>query len=163
MVATNPFNPGGAGYATSSSFNPAPLGPDFSSGAINYTQGGGSSSGGGGFFSNFKFSDLMPVAAAGLGGIFAGRTADNYGRSMLAAQQLTADAALGTAMINANLEKDMARFGLNLDQQAAQRNLQFQRSAPFQDLLVTRANMGDSGIGFEQRAAARKRIFGGLA
>ena len=159
MVATNLFNPGSAG----TSFNPAPLGPDFSSGAINYTPGGGSSSGGGGFFGNFKFSDLMPVAAAGLGGLFAGRTADNYGRSMLAAQQLTADAALGTAMINANLEKDMARFGLNLDQKAAQRNLQFQRSAPFQDLLVTRANMGDSGIGFEQRAAARKRMFGGFA
>ena len=102
MVATNLFNPGSAG----TSFNPAPLGPDFSSGAINYTPGGGSSSGGGGFFGNFKFSDLMPVAAAGLGGLFAGRTADNYGRSMLAAQQLTADAALGTAMINANLEKD---------------------------------------------------------
>ena len=131
-------------------------------GSANYNSNTGGS-GGGGFLSDFKLGDLMPVAAAGLGGIFAGRTADNYGRSMLAAQQLTADAALGTAMINANLEKDMARFGLNLDQQAAQRNLQFQRSAPFQDLLVTRANMGDSGIGFEQRAAARKRMFGGFA
>ena len=131
-------------------------------GSANYNSNTGGS-GGGGFFSNFKLRDLMPAAAAGLGGLFAERTADNYGRSMLAAQQLTADAALGTAMINANLEKDMARFGLNLDQQAAQRNLQFQRSAPFQDLLVTRANMGDSGIGFEQRAAARKRMFGGLA
>ena len=133
-------------------------------GSANYNSNtGGSSGGGGGFFSNFKFRDLMPVAAAGLGGIFAGRTADNYGQSMLAAQQLTADAALGTAMINANLGKDMARFGLNLDQQAAQRNLQFQGSGPFQKLLVTRANMGDSGIGFEQRAAARNRMFGGFA
>lgn len=129
-------------------------------GSANYNSNTG---GGGGFFSNFKLSDLMPVAAAGLGGIFAGRTADNYGQSMLAAQQLTADAALGTAMINANLGKDMARFGLNLDQQAAQRNLQFQRSAPFQKLLVARANMGDSGSGFEQRAAARDRMFGGFA
>lgn len=145
------YNPGYAGGAQFPPLTPPP--------PVTSNTGGG----GGGFFGNFKFSDLMPVAAAGLGGIFSGRTADNYGRSMLAAQQLTADAALGTAMINANLGKDMARFGLNLDQQAAQRNLQFQRSAPFQDLLVTRANMGDSGIGFEQRAAARKRMFGGLA
>lgn len=160
MVATNLFNPGGAGYATSSSFNPAPLGPGFSSGAINYNSGGSSSSGGGGFFSNFKFSDLIPLGAAGLSGILAGRTADNYGRSMLAAQGVTADAALGTAMINANLGKDMARFGLNLDQQAAQRNLELQRSGPFRDLLATRAAMAETGPGFEDRAATRMRMFG---
>lgn len=116
--------------------------------------------GGGGFFSNFKLGDLMPVAAAGLSGVLAGRTADNYGRSMLAAQGVTADAALGTAMINANLGKDMARFGLNLDQQAAQRNLELQRSGPFRDLLATRAAMGETGAGFEDRAATRMRMLG---
>jgi hypothetical protein len=117
-------------------------------------------SSGGGFFDGFKLKDAMPFAAAGLSGILAGRTADNYGRSMLAAQGVTADAALGTAMINANLGKDMARFGLNLDQQAAQRNLALQRSGPFRDLLATRAAMGESGPGFEERAAARMRMFG---
>ena len=130
-----------------------PTGSSFSYGAPAPT-------GGGGFFSNFKFSDLMPVAAAGLGGVLAGRTADNYGRSMLAAQGLTADAALGTAMINANLGKDMARFGLNLDQQAADRELRFQSSGPFGKLLATRAAMGETGPGFEDRAATRIRMFG---
>lgn len=129
-----------------------PTGSSFSYGAPAPT--------GGGFFDGFKLKDAMPFAAAGLGGILAGRTADNYGRSMLAAQGLTADAALGTAMINANLGKDMARFGLNLDQQAADRNLRFQSSAPFQKLLITRANMGDTGTGFEARSAFRSRFFG---
>ena len=129
-----------------------PTGSSFSYGAPAPT--------GGGFFDGFKLKDAMPFAAAGLSGILAGRTADNYGRSMLAAQGVTADAALGTAMINANLGKDMARFGLNLDQQAAQRNLELQRSGPFRDLLATRAAMAETGPGFEDRAAARMRMFG---
>jgi len=54
----------------------------------------------------------------------------------------------------------MARFGLNLDQQAAQRNLELQRSGPFRDLLATRAAMAETGPGFEDRAAARMRMFG---
>jgi len=130
-----------------------PTGSSFSYGAPAPT-------GGGGFFSDFKFSDLIPLGAAGLSGILAGRTADNYGRSMLAAQGVTADAALGTAMINANLGKDMARFGLNLDQQAADRELRFQSSGPFGKLLATRAAMGETGPGFEERAATRMRMFG---
>ena len=130
-----------------------PTGSSFSYGAPAPT-------GGGGFFSNFKFSDLMPVAAAGLGGVLAGRTADNYGRSMLAAQGVTADAALGTAMINANLGKDMARFGLNLDQQAAQRNWNYNVQVLLGKLLATRAAMGETGPGFEDRAATRIRMFG---
>ena len=52
------YNPGYAGGAQFPPLTPPPPVPSNTGG------------GGGGFFGNFKFSDLMPVAAAGLGGIF---------------------------------------------------------------------------------------------
>jgi len=148
---------GGAGGFGSpnfnSNFNSTPLGTGFPS----YSQGGGSS--GGGFFDNFQLKDAMPFAAAGIGGLLADRTASNYGQSMLAAQNLQKDVGLFNMIAGGHLEKDMARFGLNLDQQAKERKLRFQMGAPFEDLLAKRAAMGETGAGFEDRAAARMRMF----
>ena len=159
MVSTNPYSPEGAGYAYDFSglYNQTPKLSGFGS---SDEEDETSESSGGGFFDGFKLKDAMPFATAGLSGILAGRTADNYGQSILAAQGLTADAALATAMINANLEKDMARFGLNLDQQAAQRRLQLLGSGPFGALLAKQAAMAETGPGFENRAATRRRMFG---
>jgi len=140
---------GGAGGFGSPGFNPAPLGTGFPS----YSQGGGSS--GGGFFDNFQLKDAMPFAAAGLGGLLSGQTADNYSQSMLAAQGLQKDVSLFNMIAGGNLKKDMARFGLNLDQQAKERELRFQMGGPFQNLLTARAGMGETGAGWEDRAAKR--------
>jgi len=130
-------------------FNPAPLGTGFPS----YSQGGGSSSGG--FFDNFQLKDAMPFAAAGIGGLLSDRTASNYGQSMLAAQNLQKDVGLFNTMTQLQANKDMARFGLSLDQQAKERELRFQMGAPFQNLLTARAGMGETGAGWEDRAAKR--------